>query len=180
MASMVAAQDYEYKRLYPDSEIPEPTQGTREHLLWQYQELFRNNTDSDGELNYAQLEEDQLGFWSKLSHEKDESGVSDVDFVLENIRVTEAGYPPRAQQAEQARRFFTNFKLNIRGEERSYWDLDSHSVVQGALIRAMPSGIGQDKVRQYLDSTSAERNGLLQGGERRLFEVIDKEYSKLF
>ncbi len=44
----------------------------------------------------------------------------------------------------------------------------------------MPSGIGQDKVRQYLDSTSAERNGLLQGGERRLFEVIDKEYSKLF
>ena len=44
----------------------------------------------------------------------------------------------------------------------------------------MPSGISRDKVRQYLDSTSAERNGLLQGGESRLFEVIDKEYGKLF
>ncbi len=131
MGEMVAAQDYEYKQLYPDSEIPEPTQGTREHLLWQYQELFRSNTDSDGEINYEQLEEDQLGFWSKLSHEKDESGVSDVDFVLENIRITESAYPPRAQQAEQARRFFNNFKLNIRGEERSYWDLDRHSVVEG-------------------------------------------------
>ena len=180
MGEMVAAQDYEYKQLYPDSEIPEPTQGTREHLLWQYQELFRSNTDSDGEINYEQLEEDQLGFWSKLSHEKDESGVSDVDFVLENIRITESAYPPRAQQAEQARRFFNNFKLNIRGEERSYWDLDRHSVVEGSLTRSVPTGIGREKVRQYLDSTSAERNGLLQGGERRLFEIIDKEYAKLF
>ena len=80
----------------------------------------------------------------------------------------------------QATRFLNNFKLNIRGSELSYWDLDEHPQVAERLIRSVSPGISPDKIEQFLTATSTERNGLLQGGERRIFIAIDDEYSKMF
>ena len=173
MADMVDRLDRVYSQLYPDAERPVPEVGTNEHLVWQYEEMFRTNRDSKGNLLYDQLEEEEIGFWSKLSQQE-------VDYVLENIRDTEGLYPPRAQQMRQATRFLNNFKLNIRGSELSYWDLDEHPQVAERLIRSVSPGISPDKIEQFLTATSTERNGLLQGGERRIFIAIDDEYSKMF
>ena len=135
--------------------------------------MFRQNRDSKGRLLYDQLEEAETGFWSKLSQQE-------VDYVLENIRDTEGLYPDRAQQMRQASRFLNNFKLNIRGENISYWDLDEHPLVAQRLTRVVSPGISPENVQRFLSSTSTERNGLLQGGERRIFVAIEKEYGKLF
>lgn len=173
MAEMIDDLDRAYSKLYPGSVREEPDVNTPEHLVWQYEEMFRQNRDSKGRLLYDQLEEAETGFWSKLSKEE-------VDYVLENIRDTEGLYPQRAQQMRQASRFLNNFKLNIRGENLSYWDLDEHPVVAQRLTRAVAPGISPEHVQRFLISTSTERNGLLQGGERRIFVAIDKEYGKLF
>ena len=173
MAEMIDDLDRAYSKLYPGSVREEPDPNTPEHLVWQYEEMFRQNRDSKGRLLYDQLEEAETGFWSKLSQQE-------VDYVLENIRDTEGLYPDRAQQMRQASRFLNNFKLNIRGENISYWDLDEHPLVAQRLTRVVSPGISPENVQRFLSSTSTERNGLLQGGERRIFVAIEKEYGKLF
>ena len=159
-----------HDRLYDmDEEREEPEEGTREHLVWQYYKVFEEATDPDtGQVDWDEYEKGISQFWSALAEE-------DLDELLANIRVIEGEYPEEVSTMVDAGRYASSLKLQILGEEVTYYDLEKHPRV--VKLIAAKSGVDEEQVREYLDLPFLERKSRkahTKLGER-IGKAIDKE-----
>ena len=75
-----------------------------------------------------------------------------------------------------ASRYIGNMKLDMGGEQLSYWDLDKHPIVTRNLIQQL--NVDPSKITQYLEATYVDRKGLTLGGESNIFKAIEKAHAK--
>jgi len=159
-----------HDRLYDmDEEREEPEEGTREHLVWQYYKVFEEATDPDtGQVDWDEYDKGISKFWSTMTE-------GDLDELLANIRVIEGEYPEEVSTMVDAGRYASSLKLQILGEEVTYYDLEKHPRV--VKLIAAKSGVDEEQVREYLDLPFLERKSRkahTKLGER-IGKAIDKE-----
>jgi len=140
-----------------EKEVPKP--GSREYRLWEYGQTFVKATDpKTGELEFDTLNKLQRRFWASLGYRQDpELGrVSEVDEMLESIRLIEAEFDPRMQNLLDAGRYASSFTMSVANENIRYYDLDKHKAVLSYIVNL--TGANPRMVEEYIDMTYSERD----------------------
>mgnify|MGYP003133753448 CR=1 FL=1 len=142
-----------------DQEKEDPKPGSREYRLWEYGQTFVKATDpKTGELDFDTLNKLQSRFWASLGYRQDpELGrVSEVDEMLESIRLIEAEFDPKMQNLLDAGRYASSFTMSLANENIRYYDLDQHKAVLSYITSV--TGANPRMVEQYIDMTYSERD----------------------
>ena len=139
-----------YDDLYDmDKPREEPEEGTREHRIWQYYQVFKDSTNpKTGDIDWEEYDKNISQFWANLKE-------GEVEEVLANIRVVEGEYPEQMKTMIDAGRYAGSTKLRIQGEDVSYWDIENHPLAVTRI--AADAGVTEEQIRAYLDLPSIER-----------------------
>ena len=164
-----------YEQLYDrDEEREAPEQGTVEELLDKYYNLIPDSTDENGKIDWEVFGKLSDRFWANLDD-------TQVDEVLDNIRVIEGEYPEEMQIMLTAGRYASAVRVNmiVDGVETpvSYWDIEELPEIMNYIADRAEGEVWQ--VKKYMDARGQERKYMVADVEDgELYERIGKELSK--
>ena len=150
-----------YDKLYDmDEEREIPDKETKGYRVWQYYQMFEESVNPDtGEIDWDKHEEIEAKFWASL-------GDDEIDELMANIRTIEGEYPEPIKRMVSAGRYAGSFKMDILGNQMSYYELETHpSVVQSVANTAtidLGRRVSEADVDNYLDLSYLEREPMAE------------------
>lgn len=150
-----------YDKLYDmDEEREIPDKETKGYRVWQYYQIFEESVNPDtGEIDWDKHEEIEAKFWASL-------GDDEIDELMANIRTIEGEYPEPIKRMVSAGRYAGSFKMDILGNQMSYYELETHpSVVQSVANTAtidLGRRVSEADVDNYLDLSYLEREPMAE------------------
>ena len=140
--------------LYDHIEDKEPEKGTKSHILWQYYNTYKQAADTNGNIDYDDLEILQQELWASLD-------ADDFAWLMGSLHTMDKNLTPELQSMRSAGRYVGRVEVEIGTDAKptKYWDIEKHSDVIQALIN---KGHAEWRILNYLEESFIEREDLVR------------------